>query len=58
MPATDWPLVHYLSVLNDQEYPKQIIDLIEDDVKNSLIHYTKSNKFLDMLQQTYGSYGR
>ena len=58
VPATDWPLVHLLSVLNDQEYPKQIIDLIEDDVKNSLIHYTKSNKFLDMLQQTYGSYGR
>ncbi len=58
VPATDWPLVHLLAVLNDQEYPKQIIDLTEDDVKNRLIRYIKSNKFLDMLQQTYASYGR
>jgi len=58
VPATDWPLVHLLSVLNDQEYSKQIIDLIEDDVKNRLINYIKSADFLDMLQQTYESYSR
>ena len=54
VPSTDWPLIHLLSFLNDQVNSKQILNLIDDDVKKRLIHYTKSDKFLDMLQQTYG----
>lgn len=54
VPSTDWPLIHLLSFLNDQVDSKQILNIIDDDVKKRLIHYTKSDKFLDMLQQTYG----
>ena len=58
VPSTDWPLVHLLSVLTDQVGLTNIVVIIEDDVKNRLINYIKSDDFLDMLQQTYESYNR